>query len=94
MQNMSVLRTFRLFRPLKSLSNVPSMKLMVTTLFNSLSSLSNILILLIYFIFNYALVGRTLLQGVLHQRCRQTKYPENGDWKVVEGDFSVCGAYH
>lgn len=33
-------------------------------------------------------------EGVMHFRCRQTKYPENGDWLVVEGDDRICGAFH
>ena len=94
MQNMSMLRTFRLFRPLKTLSNVPSMKLMVTTLFNSFSLLSNILILDMLFIFIFAIFGHAMWEGVLSYRCRQTKFPVNKDWKVVESDHRICGAFH
>ena len=33
-------------------------------------------------------------EGVTHYRCRQTKYPEDGDWKVVDNDDRLCGSFH
>jgi len=94
MQNMSILRTFRLFRPLKTLTAVPSMKLLIGTLFSSVQQVSNILVLNFYFILIFAIFGLHMWQGVAHYRCRQTKYPVDGDWKVVEGDSRVCGSFH
>ena len=62
------------------------MKILVNTLLNSVSQLSNILVLDTFFILTFAIFGLQMWEGVTHYRCRQTKYPENGDWKVVEDD--------
>lgn len=70
------------------------MKLMVTTLFNSFSLLSNILILDMFFIFIFAIFGHAMWEGILSYRCRQTRFPVDGDWKVVESDHRICGAFH
>ena len=31
-------------------------------------------------------------QGIVHYRCRETKYPENGDWKLSPKSQLVCGS--
>lgn len=67
---------------------------MVSTLFNSFSPLSNILILDMLFIYIFAIFGHAMWEGVLNYRCRQTRYPVDGDWKVVEGDYKICGSFH
>lgn len=92
--NVSSLRTFRLFRPLRSLSAVPSMKLLVSTLFLSFRQLSNILILDLCFILTFAVFGLQMWSGVVHQRCRLTPHPVDGDWPLVVGDERVCGSFH
>ena len=30
----------------------------------------------------------------MHYRCRETEHPVDGDWKVVEDDERICGAFH
>ena len=30
----------------------------------------------------------------MNYRCRQTKYPTDGDWKVIENDDRICGSFH
>jgi hypothetical protein len=92
--NVSAIRTFRLFRPLRSLSAIPTMKILVNTLLNSVSQLSNILVLDTFFILTFAIFGLQMWEGVTHFRCRQTPYPVDGDWKVVEGDENICGGSH
>ena len=67
---------------------------MANTLFDSVYNLTNILILDTFFILIYATFGLAIWGGVSHYKCRQTKYPENGDWKVIEDDHHVCGAFH
>lgn len=94
MGNVSAVRTFRLFRPLRSLSAIPSMKLLVNTLLYSVFELSNILILNTFFIFTFAIFGLQMWEGVMHFRCRQTPHPVDGDWKVIEDDERICGAFH
>ena len=32
--------------------------------------------------------------GIIHNRCRKTPHPVDGDWKVVEGDTRICGSFH
>jgi len=93
-QNVSSLRTFRLFRPLRSLSAVPSMKVLVNTLFLSFTQLTNIMILDIFFILTFAMFGQQMWNGIVHFRCRNTQYPVDGDWEVVEDDNRLCGAFH
>ena len=84
--NVSSLRTFRLFRPLRTLSAVPSMKILVNTLFQSSGQLVYIIVLDMFFILTFAIFGLQMWGGVMHFRCRETQYPEDGDWKVIKGD--------
>lgn len=30
-------------------------------------------------------------QGIIHYHCRETKYPENGEWKIQENSGLICG---
>lgn len=83
MANVRAIRSFRLLRPLRSLSAVPSMKILMNTLFNSLKQLTNILIVDTFFILIFAILGLQMWQGIMHYHCRETEYPENGDWKRV-----------
>jgi hypothetical protein len=94
MANVSGLRTFRLFRPLRSLSALPNMKILVATLLASVVQLSNILCLAVFFFGIFAILGMSLWSGRMHMRCRQTSSPVNGDWKVVVGDYRLCGGLH
>lgn len=73
---------------------MPSMKILVNTLLYSVSQLSNILIVDTFFILIFAIFGLQMWEGAMHYRCRQTKYPENGDWKVVQDDRRLCGSQH
>jgi len=86
MKNVSGLRTFRLFRPLRSLSALPSMRILVNTLLSSVVQLSNILALAVFFFAIFAILGISLWSGLIHQRCRVTPAPIDGDWLVVPGD--------
>lgn len=72
MKNISGLRTFRLFRPLRSLTTMPSMKLLIGTLLSSVSHLGGILGLAIFFFMIFAILGVSLWDGTIHQRCYET----------------------
>lgn len=83
-QNVSVLRTFRLFRPLRSLSTFRSMRLLVNTLLTSIVQLGGILILAIFFFGIFAILGITLWEGVLYNRCRTDPVPPTPfSWPAV-----------
>lgn len=94
MGNITGLRTFRIFRPLRSLSAIPSMKILVSTLLNSLSQLGNVFLLTAFFIGIFSILGISLWNGMIHQRCRTTMHPVNGDWIAVIEEYGrekVCG---
>lgn len=55
--NVSVLRTFRLFKPLRSLKTLPSMKELVVTLLESVRQLTNIFLLLEFALLLFAILG-------------------------------------
>ena len=92
MENVRAIRSFRLLRPLRSLSAVPSMKILMNTLLNSLKQLTNILIVDTFFILIFAIFGLQMWQGLIHYRCRATKYPENGDWKLAKDGTYICSS--
>ena len=75
MQNMSGLRTFRLFRPLRSLTTMPSMKLLIGTLLSSVSQLGGIMGLAMFFFLIFAILGVSLWDGKIHNRCYETSCP-------------------
>jgi hypothetical protein len=47
-----------------------------------------------FFILTFAIFGLQMWGGVLHFRCRETPHPVDGDWKVVNGENRICGAFH
>ena len=55
--NVSVLRTFRLFKPLRSLKTLPAMKELVVTLLESVYQLTNIFLLLEFALLLFAILG-------------------------------------
>ena len=73
--NVSVLRTFRLFKPLRSLKSLPSMKELVITLLESVRQLTNIFLLLEFALLLFAILGLQLWQGITHYHCRLTAEP-------------------
>lgn len=90
--NVSVLRTFRLFRPLRSLSTIRSMRLLVNTLLSSIVQLGGILVLGIFFFGIFAILGITLWEGILYNRCRYTPSPPTSSaWPAVESIERGCG---
>ena len=94
MTNVSVLRTFRLMRPLRSLTVLPKMKLLINTLLVSFMQILNILALAMFFFLIFAILGVSLWSGLLHQRCRLSKEPIDGDWIADPNDTRLCGGDH
>ena len=92
--NVSVLRTFRLFRPLRSLSTLRSMRLLVTTLLSSIVQLGGVLVLALFFFGVFAILGITLWEGLLYNRCRLTAAPTSPTtWPPVPDFSRACGNY-
>ena len=52
------------------------------------------MILDIFFILTFAMFGQQMWNGIVHYRCRKTKYPVDGDWEVVDDDNRLCGSFH
>jgi succinate dehydrogenase/fumarate reductase cytochrome b subunit len=88
--NFGFLRMFRLLRPLRNLSVIATMKTVINTLFTSMRQLLYIIILNLFIILVFAIFGLHLWNGVIHYRCRLTKYPVNGDWPVDPNDMRTC----
>lgn len=89
--NYSAFRTFRLLKPLKSLNSLQNMKILVSTLISSLAQLGEIIIFALFFFLIFSIMGVSLWAGSIHYRCRETEYPENGDWIAVSSDTQLCG---
>jgi len=92
--SVNILRAFRLFKPLRNLQVFPSMRLLMRTLMASANRLRFLLILYFFVVMMFAIIGTNLMQGVTHYRCRQTLYPKDNDWLVVENDHKTCGWDH
>lgn len=91
--NVSVLRTFRLFKPLRSLKKLPAMKELVVTLLESVYQLTNIFFLLEFATVLFAILGLQIWRGLSHFHCRTTEEPgADGIWAIVNNDYRVCGA--
>jgi len=90
LKSVSGMRTIRLMRPLRSLTTMPSMKILIATLLASVAQLGGVLVLAIFFFTIFAILGVSLWTGVIHQRCRITEFPVNGDWHADASDTSLC----
>ena len=93
-QNVTVLRTFRLFKPLRSLKQLPQMKELVIALLESINLLTNIFFLLAFILLLFSILATQMWSGRTNFRCRQTLSPVDGDWPTVPGDFQICGGMH
>ena len=93
-ENVSVLRTFRLFRPLRQLSTLRSMRMLVNTLLTSMVQLGGILMLALFFFAVFAILGVTIWEGVLYNRCRlEPTPPTRLAWPAVDSIHRACGVY-
>lgn len=92
--SVSILRAFRLFKPLRNLQVFPSMRLLIRTLVASADRLRFLIIFYFFVIMIFAIIGVNLMQGVTSFRCRQTEFPDNGDWLTVPDDPRTCGWAH
>lgn len=70
------------------------MRNLMKTLIKSLPQLFHISVLLCVCQLFYSTVGLQIFSGDSHYRCRQTLKPVDGDWKIVEDDFRMCGGLH
>ena len=90
--NVSVLRTFRLFKPLRSLKSLPSMKELVITLLESVRQLTNIFMLLELALVLFAILGLQLWMGITHYHCHELEKPsDTGDWPLADDSLLACG---
>jgi hypothetical protein len=89
--NLKSLRTMRVLRPLKSITTIPTMRRLVKTLMTSLPELFNVFIFLCFIFTLFGILGLQTYQGVLYNKCRETKKPINATyWPRVENINRVC----
>eukprot|EP00760_Papus_ankaliazontas_P038473 PhM_4_TR9136/c0_g1_i2/m.34611 len=70
--NVTVLRMMRLLRPLRTMGRVDGLRILTSSLINALPALRDVAVLLVFFIFLFAIMGKELWNGMLHQRCYGT----------------------
>lgn len=89
-KGISILRAFRLFKPLRNLQQFPSMRLLMRTLMRSAERLQYMIIFYFFVMMIFAIIGVNLMQGITNQRCRLTRYPVDGDWKLQANYPFTC----
>lgn len=67
------------------------MQILVGTLLSSVKKLGGIAGLAFFFFSIFAILGINQMSGVVHNRCRLTPEPVDGDWELVPGDDRLCG---
>lgn len=89
--NLSVFRTLRFYRFCQQQQKVPSMSTIIEIISKSLLQLFHLSVLLFTCQIFYATVGLQIWSGMIHNRCRLTPTPIDGDWLPVPNDYRVCG---
>jgi hypothetical protein len=76
-----LLRVIRVLRPLRGLQFIPGLEVLNNTLIRSIEQLGDVFLFLVITYFFFGVVGLTVFQGKLHQRCGWQ--PSNtSDWRL------------
>lgn len=90
---MKTLRSVRLMRPLKLLRGIPSIRILISTLLSSVGSLGGIMGVAMFVFLIFAILGVTLWDGKIHQRCYIGDGPPEGlDWVLNPDVTSLCSS--
>lgn len=87
---LSLLKVLRTIRPLRGLKTIRGIRVLVESLIDSLPALANVILFLGFFVVLFSILGTQLFLGLTENRCRITKFPQNGVWIANDNIKNLC----